>query len=420
MPYKTANTGIPPPRVAGLAGALLAALVLASPASCAPQSGLYRTDARRTGRTPYECTLSPQLKWSFGTSAGCSASPVVAENGTVYFGSYNKRLYAVSTSGTEVWSYSSNSLTSATAAISSDGTIYFPTTSGYLYSLRSDGVLNWAVSPAPGYSMTCSPLVAADGRIYVGSESRYVSCLNSDGTLRWSYCTGGGVRYGLSMSPDGSVVYAPSADGRIYALDASSGAFKWKSPVISPGNVCAVGNDGAIYVGGTDFNLYVLNPNGTIRWSRPTAGKITAAPAIGLDGTIYCGSQDRWLYAMNPNGSLKWTRSVSGVIYSSPTIDPYGTLVLGNYGGDLIAVNAANGSTLWERALGQNLYSSPTVGGGGSVFIIDSSGRLSKFSGLLQHPDIPEPSSLLVLAWSLGAGAAMIRFAGRRRTRASR
>jgi outer membrane protein assembly factor BamB len=125
---------------------------------------------------------------------------------------------------------------------------------------------------------------------------------------------------------------------------------------------------------------------------------------------------------MNPNGSLKWTRSVSGVIYSSPTIDPYGTLVLGNYGGDLIAVNAANGSTLWERALGQNLYSSPTVGGGGSVFIIDSFGRLSKFSGLLLYPppDVPEPSSLLVLAWSLGAGAAMTRFAGRRRTRASR
>ena len=33
---------------------------------------------------------------------------------------------------------------------------------------------------------------------------------------------------------------------------------------------------------------------------------IYSSPAIGSDGTIYIGSKDYNLYAINPDGSLKW------------------------------------------------------------------------------------------------------------------
>lgn len=40
------------------------------------------------------------------------------------------------------------------------------------------------------------------------------------------------------------------------------------------------------------------------QWTFTAAGPINSSPAIGNDGTIYVGSEDSNLYAMNPDGTL--------------------------------------------------------------------------------------------------------------------
>jgi len=70
----------------------------------------------------------------------------------------------------------------------------------------------------------------------------------------------------------------------------------WSSP--------AIGSDGTIYVGSYDSNLYVINPDGSPKWSFTTEKEVWSSPTIGSDGTIYVGSRDGNLYAIYGTGSL--------------------------------------------------------------------------------------------------------------------
>lgn len=383
---------------------LLAAI--AARAGSDPQLAVLRGDSQRTGRAKYACTYDPQLVWSYAAGVACTTSPVVAADGTAYYGGPDRFLNAVAPAGNLAWRFKANNIITATAAIALDGSIYFATSAGAFYALNPDGTAKW---PAP-FSMgtqgvSGSVLVTADGGVYFGSDNKYVYSVRGDGTLRWSYCTGGKVRFGLSTSPDGSVIYASADDGRLYAIRDFDGKLLWKSDPVSLSNLCAVGDDGTIYVGGTDCKIYAFDPEGNIKWTFRAFDKISTAAAIGLDGTIYFGSQDNQLYAVNPNGTLKWKRS-STLTYAPPTIDPYGSLLVAGYYGDLMAVNANDGSLLWKRTIAPRLTSTPVIGRGGSIYVLDCFGELFRLEG----PVVPEPGSLAALGGALcAAGVVFLR-----------
>ena len=61
-----------------------------------------------------------------------------------------------------------------------------------------------------------------------------------------------------------------------------------------------------------------MKPDGSLKWSFPTANIITASPAIGPDGTVYIVSGDYKLYAIKPDGKQKWASSIARE--SSPAI----------------------------------------------------------------------------------------------------
>ena len=56
------------------------------------------------------------------------------------------------------------------------------------------------------------------------------------------------------------------------------------------------------------------------KWSFKTGEGVDSSPAIGNDGTIYVGSRDKNLYAINPNGSKKWAFKTGDAVDSSPGI----------------------------------------------------------------------------------------------------
>lgn len=60
----------------------------------------------------------------------------------------------------------------------------------------------------------------------------------------------------------------------------------------------AIGADGNVYVGSTDWYLYAIKPDGTLKWSYLTGNSVNSSPAIGADGTVYVGSDDHYLYAI--------------------------------------------------------------------------------------------------------------------------
>ena len=207
----------------------------------------------------------------------------------------------------------------------------------------------------------------ADGALFFGSMDGEVVALNtSDGGRLWestleTSTSGGGFGctpvstvvaiYG-TPAVAGGLVYISGYNGKIYAINSSSGALRWVYPregnlnPIVGGPVSALGN---IYFGCADGKVYALDAEtGDWKWEFQTGDKIWSTPAI--DGeTLYIGSFDKKLYALNAiDGSKKWeTFEMEGAIASVPVVYN-STIYFGSLDRWVYAVNAADGSLRWK------------------------------------------------------------------------
>ena len=297
------------------------------------------------GNVLYAFNPDGSLKWSYAAGDIIWSSPAIGADGTIYFGSADSNLYAVTDGGTEgilKWTYATGeSINYSSPAVAPGGSIYVGSYDGNLYAVKDAGAeatLKW--SYATGDRIASSPAIGADGTVYVGSLDNNLYAITDGGTkavLKWSYATGDSIYSSPAVGVDGTV-YVGSCDARLYAVN-PKGTRKWtfttgNSVVSSP----AIGADGTIYVGSGDGKLYALNPTGTKKWSFATGDWITSSPAVGADGTIYVGSSDMNLYAVNPAGTKKWSYATGDAIYSSPAIGPDGTVYVGSYDSSLYAV----------------------------------------------------------------------------------
>ena len=132
--------------------------------------GLFSLDASTGEKT---------LVYSLGTlisDPDFRTDPVIGEDGTVYMGADNERLYAIDPSaGTEKWSFALDD-DPYSPTVGSDGTIYV-TTHGSLYAVNPDGTEKWKLETETGGS-TGPPVIADDGVIYMG-VSRWVMAVES-------------------------------------------------------------------------------------------------------------------------------------------------------------------------------------------------------------------------------------------------
>lgn len=375
-------------------------------ARCGPQSPLYRGDIQRTGRTTFVATYNPQVAWTYDTGISTSTTPVIGENGTVYYGAMDRYFYAVNSDGNLDWRYRNTSNVVGSAAIDSDGSIYYGTLTGKLYALNSDGTSKWSDPYSFNTKGTYDAmLLGSGGVICFGADDGKVYAVNPDKTLKWSYATGDAVKHGLAASPDGSTLYAASNDGCIYALNSSDGTLRWKSATLNPTDLCAVGNDGTIYVGTVDGSLYAINSNGSTKWRYQAGSMITSAATIGFDGSIYFGCADCNLYAITANGSLQWTYRTTAAVHSAPTVDLLGTVLFGTYSGQLVGLNPLDGKAKWSRSVGGHIYTTPVVARDGSIYVLNNDGVLTKFTGPTQGGVyVPEPSSLFALITGAAIG----------------
>ncbi len=138
----------------------------------------------------------------------------------------------------------------------------------------------------------------------------------------------------------------------------------------------AIADDGTIYVGARDNNLYAFNPDGTVKWTFATENGIDASPSIASDGTIYCGSYDDKMYAINPDGSQKWNFTTGGNIrYTAPAIASDGTVYFGSEDSKLYALNP-DGTVKWEFLAGGQIRSTPAIGSDGTVYTTSNTDNL--------------------------------------------
>ena len=240
---------------------------------------------------------------------------------------------------------------------------YSGTEQSVLISGKSDGTFYYRIkATASGYN---------DSEYQHGSRVLVLFPPVSANNLKWAFATGGVVISSPAIANDGTI-YVGSSDNNLYAIN-PAGNEKWAfatggAVTSSP----AISTDGTVYVGSSDNNLYAVAPDGTQKWAFVTAGGVESSPAIGADGTIYVGSFDNNLYAINPDGTQKWAFATGDRIYASPAIGVDGTVYVGSYDYNMYAINP-DGTQKWVfPAQGVFLWTSPAIASDGTIYVSSS------------------------------------------------
>jgi hypothetical protein len=143
---------------------------------------------------------------------------------------------------------------------------------------------------------TRSEVIVGDGLAFMGTYAGKMYALDAaTGAERWVFPTEGPI--GHSPAWDAGVLYFGSMDGRVYAVESVTGKLRWQfrapegfwtSPAVANGRVLLGCRDGV---------FYALRANsGKVAWSLRTEAPIISPASVSGDGKVLFGSEDMRLY----------------------------------------------------------------------------------------------------------------------------
>lgn len=181
----------------------------------------------------------------------------------------------------------------------------------------------------------------------------------------WIYTTEGDIY--TSPAVVNGILYVGSNDGKLYALEAATGAYMWSYTTQGAINSSPAVVNGIVYVGSDDHKMYALNAmTGKRKWSYTTGGAVDSSPTL-INGVVYFGSADYKLYALDAlTGTLKWSYTTGSAIITTPAV-ANGMVYIGS--DKVYALDAVTGALKWSYAIGKPIITSPAVSATGLIYI---------------------------------------------------
>jgi outer membrane protein assembly factor BamB len=320
------------------------------------------------------------LRWNFYTGGSVVSSPSISD-GIAYFGSQDKKIYAVDArDGSLRWEFTTqNRILSSPAVVG--GKVYTGTDDGYVYALNAlNGSVVWKTATGgvvPGnfnaaVQLRSSPMVVGD-YVYVGALDNYTYCLNAnDGSIVWKFETKGYITSTPAVN-DG-YVYVSSQEpvvGALYKLNADNGNFVWKH-VLPYQTKLGGGTDmhasptlanGVVYAASDASAYYAINAtSGGTLWTYrdPEAGEFIVCSPIYVDDTLFVVDKFSIVALNAKNGSVIWTSFTGDELYVSPTYADNKLYVVTDER-NIWVLNATNGSKLGLFTMNSNSWSAPSI-----------------------------------------------------------
>ena len=231
-----------------------------------------------------------------------------------------------------------------------------------------------SIGEGGGYrrKITAQPIIIP-GRVVTMDSDAYVAAFDLDtGSRVWRTDTqsdedrstnvGGGVSFA-----DGTV-FASTGRAELLALDAATGAIRWRKPLGAPARSAPAIADGRLIVLTLDDRVQAFSAaTGDRQWNYQAASTATtlfgqAAPAIA-EGIVVAGFGSGDLVALRAeSGALAWSDSLASgrgrsslldlsAIRALPVIDRGRVFAIGA-GGLLVGLDLRSGRRLWEREVG--------------------------------------------------------------------
>ncbi|MFZ1729796.1 MAG: PQQ-binding-like beta-propeller repeat protein [Bacteroidota bacterium] len=140
-------------------------------------------------------------------------------------------------------------------------------------------------------------------------------------------------------------------------------------------NAPAIHSDGSLAFASSSANIYRISAAGVKQWNTPVNAPILrSSAALDKDGNIYIGGKDFAVYCLRPDGTVRWRVLTGAEIEGSPALSmDESTAYIGSRDRILYAVKS-NGQLAWTFSTTAPFSGSPTVGPTGHIFIGDEAG----------------------------------------------
>jgi outer membrane protein assembly factor BamB len=340
---------------------------------------MFMNDAQHSAEGAGPTNLA--LKWKFQTGAQIVSQPTAAK-GVIYFGSLDKKIYALD---------------------------------------ANTGAKKWAFTT--GYEVASSVAVV-NGKVYTGADDGNIYCLDATtGTQIWKTFAGGvtknllGAGTYLCIVPPvrsspmvvGNRVFVGALDGNLYCLDTNTGNQIWKFTTQGPILATPTIVDNKLYfpscTGGYPIPLVTPSPNGDFYCLDANSGSVIwhneipyvlnrtlfhgnhliASPTVA-NGMVFVDNGFYYDYAFNAStGELIWTHTqrfdeatgsqLGGVVQMNAPLYKYGLLYLNDYYG-ISCLNAANGSEVWYTYISRENVNQGLTYAYGRVYTVTEFGVL--------------------------------------------
>jgi outer membrane protein assembly factor BamB len=344
----------------------------------AQDAPMFRNDLAHSGI--YAAAGVPRLsgvQWTFHTHGEVFSSPAIVA-GVVFIGSNDGSLYAIDQeTGLQKWSFHTDARVPSSPAIS-NGLVYFGSYDGNFYAVdAATGKLQWKfrnagerryaathlhgslpvgeAMPDPFDVYLSSPAVW-NGAVYFGSGDGKIYALDAvTGALKWKFQTGDVVHASPAIA-DGEL-YIGSWDSYFYALDAATGKELWRFKTGEDRDIhnqvgiqsSATVADGVVYFGCRDSNVYALDAaTGQKRWAYSNQGSWVIASPVVQAGKVYFATSDSALFNVldSRTGARIDSIKFQWPVFASPAVAG-DVLYLAGQDGKLVAIDLATRKPAW-------------------------------------------------------------------------
>jgi outer membrane protein assembly factor BamB len=193
------------------------------------------------------------------------------------------------------------------------------------------------------------------------------------GVVAWRFKTGAPLL--ASPAAVGGVVYQPTGDRRVVALDVRDGRLLWEHPTSGPVDSSPALADGLLYYGQRDGKVVALRQEtGEVAWAYGAGGPVMGSPAVDR-GVVYIGAGDGVLYALDAKtGQKLWDFQANGWVAPSVPLNQE-VVVVPTSSGEVYIVNVKTGRERLFFDVVNTVPSTPALAPD-RVFIPTTSGRL--------------------------------------------
>ncbi len=297
--------------------------------------------------------FQPKEHWRFTTGNLVCSVACDTENGRVFCGSGDNKLYCLDSSGHLIWSYLTGGHVVGVAYDAESGRVFCGSGDHTLYCLDGRGNLLWSYATESAVNgVACD---AEHGRVFCGSGDNKLYCLNSSGGLLWSYPTGNYVR-DVVYDAKHERVFCGSGDNKLYCLD-SNGHLIWSYATGSwvKGIACDAEN-GRVFCGSGDNKLYCLDSNGRLIWSYTTGNIVNGVAYDPEMKRIFCGSEDNNLYCLDSDRNLVWKHQTNRIKWHlSCDLDQNNQILFAPLANALAAIQYGPGKALKQEKQDQKI-----------------------------------------------------------------